>query len=348
MFAPLSLLLGVAAAVLVDVALLHTDSGRSSSILDVIATLNGTGLSVKEFLVNIATPTLEEIRNTSQSVLVFSGLPFANNGALGDVLADFVDAGGNVVVMYSAQISYEGLHVAGRFQTVGMHAMFSTSFHHNDGPQTMVKVVPNHPLLESVSSFDGGLYSYRPHALGVAAGALLVANWSTGEALIAVFEPRSKFNGSIVSLGFTPQSSDQGSRYWNSSTDGAQIMANAVRLALLGRNTATLRPAQSTPVTRATASTTLVSTRIMTSAVPGSETAPILTSVTITATPIGQVVGGAVGSVAACLGLLLILVLCWVARRRKRRDSEVPSSELPTSAPIYHDTSDVRAISNSS
>jgi hypothetical protein len=215
MFALLSLMTGVAVAVLSDIALLHTDSGRSSSILDVIAKLNGSGLSVIEFLVNIVTPTFEEIRNVSQSVLVFSGRRFANNGALGNVLADFVDAGGNVVVMYSAQISYEGLHIAGRFASAGMHAMFSTSFRHDDGPRTMVKVVPNHPLLDNVSSFDGGVYSYRPSTLAVTAGAVLVANWSTGEPLIAVFEPRSKFSGSIVSLGFTPQSSDHDYRYCN-------------------------------------------------------------------------------------------------------------------------------------
>jgi hypothetical protein len=337
----LLLVVGSVAAALVDVALLHTDFGRSAGILDVVAKLSEVNLTVKEFIVSVATPTLAELQNASHSVLVFSGLPFASNGALGDVLADFVDTGGNVVVMYSAQITYQALHLAGRFESAGMHPIFAASFAYNDGPRKMVKVLASHPLLSGVSSFDGGQYSYRADAKSVSSGALLVANWSTGEPLVAVHEPRTKFNGSVVSLSFTPQSSDYISLFWNSTTDGARLMANAVRFGSDVSNTATLPPVQSivpTPTAAMAAASALSSTGALATNTTSVETTAMLAT---GATPNGPMIGGVVGGAIFGLGLLVV-VSVYVVIRTRARHRPTPSPPV-SNAVVYADVTDVRS-----
>lgn len=330
----------IVAVTAVDVALLYSDSGRSPSVLDVVAKLNASQLSVKEFAVNLGTPTLAELQNASRSVIVYSGFPFASGVLLGNVLADFVDAGGNVVVMYSALITYRSLHVAGRFETAGMHPVLSSSFVYNDGPRTMIKVAPSHALLDGVSSFDGGPYSYRPSVTTLTAGAVLIANWSTGEPLVVAIEPRTKFNGSIVSLGFSPQSSDADNRFWNSSTDGARLMANAVRFWQPKANTATLPPFETpgaTTTTRSTLGTTTDTTDGMSETLTNATSAGAVPAETVVSAPDGGVIGGAVGGAVAGLGLLILVAVCVARVRSRKRDQPV----LPADA-TYGDASSVR------
>ncbi len=66
---------------------------------DVQSKLEGTGLFTQVGVHDVRsyTPTLAELQQYS-AVLVFSNYTFSDNVALGDVLADYADAGGGVVV----------------------------------------------------------------------------------------------------------------------------------------------------------------------------------------------------------------------------------------------------------
>lgn len=138
---------------------------------------------------------------------------------LGDVLADYVDAGGRLVVSVFAT-GVQGLTPEGRLRSGGYLPVASGSY--TSGPrESLVADLPDHPLLQDVRNFDGGDASYRGTGLDVTEGSTLVAHWSSGEPLVAV-------RGNVVFLNFFPPSSDVGWGFWDAATDGAQLMVNAL------------------------------------------------------------------------------------------------------------------------
>ena len=93
---------------------------------------------------------------------------------------------------------------------------------------TLGSVTSNDPIMNGragvITSFDGGSSSY--HAIAtVATGAMLSATWSDGTPLVAY---RTNKTGRVVSLNFYPVSSDVRGDFWQSSTQGATIIANAL------------------------------------------------------------------------------------------------------------------------
>ena len=86
-------------------------------------------------------------------------------------------------------------------------------------------VCPGHPLLRGVESFHGGSGSFRDVAL-LTFGAIPIAEWEDEFNFAAEMPGR---NGRIIGLNFLPPSSDERDDYWDASTDGDLIMANALR-----------------------------------------------------------------------------------------------------------------------
>ena len=75
----------------------------NTSLMDVQLKLSATGLfgTVTTFDVATTTPLLSDL-SSFDSVLVFSDRCFANSTALGDTLAEYVDAGGGLVIAMQA------------------------------------------------------------------------------------------------------------------------------------------------------------------------------------------------------------------------------------------------------
>jgi hypothetical protein len=191
---------------------------------DVVAKLRALNLTVELHSARVSTPSRALLQSSTSAMFVWTGLGgFANADAVGDLLADFVDGGGLVVTAHNARIG-------GRFLSSGMLAIPQLIADANRA--RLVPVRSDHRLLAGVNSFDGGDRSVRSVSLEPSAGADLIAKWTTGEPLIAVFD--EKFTGTIVSLGFYPLSSDfagggnEGAGLWISSTNGAQMMLNAL------------------------------------------------------------------------------------------------------------------------
>jgi PKD repeat protein len=204
---------------------------------DVQAKLTSTGLfsQVDAFTVvsGDPTPTLAELQEYD-AVLVYSDWEFGNSTAIGDVLADYVDAGGGVVLATFAfwdPAGYGG-GVGGRISTEG-YLPFSQNAQDDGTNLTLVADQPSHPILSGVTSFNGGLSSYF-NTVNLTENAYLVAHWSNDVPLIAVKEPMTEGAGCVVGLNFVPVSSDMMSEYWDSSTDGDLLMANSLLFAAAG------------------------------------------------------------------------------------------------------------------
>ncbi len=215
-------------------------------------------------------PTLEELQkyllfvNTMPlsltyaiycAVLVYSynSSAFLDGSQMGDLLADYVDNGGGVVVsVFTNCNNLRNGFIKGRFLEGNYHPILPARQHDTNGkrPLTLGRVhEPNHPIMAQVRSIDGGKSSFFCpgkyylflslrallilYAIGaVQAEAKLIADWSNG-APLAVDLPKNK--GVVIGINFFPPSCDTGDpRFWNSNTDGATMLANS--LAYAGRS----------------------------------------------------------------------------------------------------------------
>jgi len=164
------------------------------------------------------TPTLATLQLYA-AILVYSDCGFNDPNALGNVLADYADGGGHVVVSTFAFTSFN-FEIAGRFASDGYLPLTQGSY--TQGSQLfLVADLPSDPLLAGVGSFDGGSGSWHNNPVSLVAGATLVAHWTNGQPLVA-------YKGSVVALNFFPPSSDSRGDFWNSATDGVRLMTNAL------------------------------------------------------------------------------------------------------------------------
>ena len=170
---------------------------------------------------NAGTPSLAELQQYS-SVFVWTDSGFQDSNAVGDVLADYIDGGGHVVVStFAGYYSGTSFGISGRFAS-GNYLPTTAGSYTYGHRETLVKDAPASPLLAGVTSFDGGTNSWHNSGLTVKSGSTLVAHWTDGEPLVV-------YRGNVVELNFLPTSDTVRSDLWKSSTDGAQLMVNALK-----------------------------------------------------------------------------------------------------------------------
>ncbi len=191
---------------------------------DVADKLADEGLTVTRMSVASATPTLAEVL-PFDAVLVYGQFAFGDAAALGDVVADYVDAGGGAVIAQFAATT--GLDLRGRFKDDDYGAMTSAGAL-APGEHLLVAVLPDHPVLAGVVGFHGGNDSIRS-GVSLRVGATRVANWDDGALLAAEHQPSGA--GRVVALNLYPPSSDAVPDGWKATTDGGRLMANALTFA---------------------------------------------------------------------------------------------------------------------
>jgi hypothetical protein len=204
------------------VGVLHSDV--PDYIADVVSTLEGTGAFASVQAVDLSAsggfPSLSQLQ-FFDVLLVYSDVEFGDPVALGDLLADYVDAGGALVLAVFAMNPTWSLD--GRFETDDYYAIPESTVAGNDGPIALGTFDALHPILSGVSAFSGGTASLRPSGAGVHAQATEVASWSDGAPLVAT----RLVNGvRRVDLGFFPPSSAVDLGLW--SGDGDLLLANAL------------------------------------------------------------------------------------------------------------------------
>ncbi|MGZ5543840.1 MAG: immunoglobulin domain-containing protein, partial [Limisphaerales bacterium] len=195
----------------------------SSWNADVKAKIVGTGLflnaDIDVFDPSTSTPTLATLQQYA-AVLTWSDSPYQDPTTFGNVLADYVDSGGGVVIGAYAFSSSIGNGLAGRLVTGGYLPLTQAANAADTAHLTLVKDLPAHPILQNVNTFDGATAS-RHHSSALTVGSTQVAHWTDGKPLVAV-------KGHVIALNFRPTSTDVNSVGWLSGTDGGVIMANSL------------------------------------------------------------------------------------------------------------------------
>jgi len=195
---------------------------KDERLEDVRLKLVSSGIgTVDTFNARIKTPTYDMLGKYN-AILFFSYHGF-NQQELGNLLAQYVDNGGGVVIGTYSNCG-RGNRLEGRWCDGGYDpiTLGSTS---RTKSLVVGKSIPNHPILRGVRTFNGGVQSShgdgKPHA-----DATIIAEWTNGRPLIAEL---TKFAGTVVGLNFYPPSSDAADGCWDAATsDGKIILSNAL------------------------------------------------------------------------------------------------------------------------
>jgi len=157
------------------------------------------------------------------AVLVHSQTANSMAGELGDRLADYVDQGrGVAVALYASDTSHPVLQ--GRWRGGG-YAAWTNEQISSHGRQVLLKDLPGHPILEGVTTFDGGDSATYAHEMVLAPGAIQVASWNTRQPLVVTREVGA---GRVVGLNLIPLSSAATGLGWDARSDGARLLGNAL------------------------------------------------------------------------------------------------------------------------
>ncbi len=192
-------------------------------VQDVQSKLLGTGLVTAVDIIDVieSLPSLSDLQQYD-CAFIFSDDEFFDPAVIGDTLADYVDSGYGVVV---AVFEDTGNNITGRWLSGGYDCM-DTQSQDQDEELTLGDVLfPLHPVMKDVHSFDGGSSSYNCPG-DVLENTTVIANWSNGHPLVI---EKTGFNARIIMLNFYPVSNDIRGDLWHADTDGALIMANAVK-----------------------------------------------------------------------------------------------------------------------
>ena len=205
------------------VLVLHTWS-------DIIGTLmttfkNGCGAyctRIEDFdygpLGNMAVP---EWSYVSQFDLIIVGTNYFDgpNAEVGDLLADFIDSGRNVLMMQAGfDTSYgDRAGIGGRWESDGYSPIERGGANYGSSGLGSI-YVPGHPFFDGVASLTGGL---RAMTYGVTAGAEHIADWADGTTLAAT---KMTGSGMACALNLFPYQS-----YGYISGDWVQLVMNAIR-----------------------------------------------------------------------------------------------------------------------
>lgn len=166
------------------------------------------------------TPTLAQLQGYD-ALLVYTNSSPADNNAFGDVLADYVDAGGGVVVaVFANSTTTAGRNIGGRWQT-GYEVILDQSGNASGAATLGTVAQPQHPVMQGVTNFAGGTTGSRPLGTALEVGSTLIASWSDGKVLVA-----QGANPSRIDLGFYPPTAVCSQSGW--STGGDQLMTNAL------------------------------------------------------------------------------------------------------------------------
>jgi hypothetical protein len=225
-FVACSVLLASSASAQTDVAICAAAAASvgSCEFTDVQAKLMATGQFNTVDIINVATatPTLTQLQ-AYDALICWTNTTPANNHAWGDVLADYVDAGGGVVVtVFANSTTTPTRFIGGRWQ-MGYEVIKDQSGNFTGAASLGTVAQPGHPVMAGVTSFTGGTQSYRPTGTALEVGATLIASWSDGKVLVA-----EGMNPKRVDLGMYPPSSSCGATNWSVATNGAELMANAL------------------------------------------------------------------------------------------------------------------------
>jgi hypothetical protein len=181
--------------------------------------LTGTGMFASSDLTYVdakdSTPTLAEL-SSFDSVLVWNNDYYKNPTELGNVLADYVDAGGGVVLATFSFYPVWVFPIAGRLMTDTTYSPYSVSSS-DWSTASLGTYNSSHPLMSGISSITG----YSRDVVDVNPGAEVVARWTDGTPFVA-----TNHGGKVVGITVWPGDKTMTGDYPRLFANALQYSAN--------------------------------------------------------------------------------------------------------------------------
>ncbi|MEM6672272.1 MAG: hypothetical protein AAF726_05480 [Planctomycetota bacterium] len=234
LFAPAAaaLLVTTAQAQLPDVAIVAAaeNSLTNCRYTDVQSYLLASGLFASVDIVDCVstTPSLMDLM-PYDGLLTWTNTSYDDGDALGNVFADYHDAGGAVVVaVFGTTTPTTNRFLGGRWITGGYEVIQTQLGNTNNSASLGAILVPGHPTVAGVSSLSAGL-AFRPDLMTPLVQGTVIAQWDDGSTLIAEGAMARR-----VDLGLYPPSNVCSSSFWDAAGDGDLIVANSLAYAVAG------------------------------------------------------------------------------------------------------------------
>ena len=198
---------------------------------DVADKINNTNTFASVSLINtrVFLPTLSEL-HSFDAILVYSGehYGFYNTDSLGNILANYVDQKGKIVIAGFVFKNADNFKIGGRFLSENYYInrpykfSYSTSINYDS-----LKIIQqNHPVFSNIKSVYSNYYNWYPYGYNMDKS-LVIGAWTKSKGIFVAID--YKKNIRRVELGMIPYSSDIDSENgWLANSDGAQLMANAL------------------------------------------------------------------------------------------------------------------------
>ena len=146
--------------------------------------------SVAYFDSRSGTPTLSQLEQYDV-ILTWTNSSHNNRIALGNVLADYVDGGGSVVIMTFSFLNTTSAGLGGRITSGGYSPFASASLGNHYSYATLGSIDASHPIMQGVTAAQ----DYYRDYVTLTGGSELVASWSDGEEYVAVKGSVAAVNG---------------------------------------------------------------------------------------------------------------------------------------------------------
>ncbi len=196
-----------------------------------------TGEFTAVHTIDVATqvPTLSDLQE-HHAVIVFSDTAITDPVSFGDALADYVDAGGGVVLATGSFTNGKGIE--GRFRSDGYAPVAWGNISDPGGNLGIVQepehawlpLVSGHFTTNGVNVFDGGLASRQVDA-EFEKSATVTARWSNGVPAIVLADTPANI-GRVAVANLYPPSDAADKTSWVSATDGDRVMSNTLLWAM--------------------------------------------------------------------------------------------------------------------
>ncbi|MEJ2354685.1 MAG: choice-of-anchor D domain-containing protein, partial [candidate division WOR-3 bacterium] len=207
-----------------DIAILGVEDPRYDAYLENVSEYlvnSGRFASVNTINGYATTPTLAELQ-TYDAVGVFSWRNWGDPDAIGDVLADYIDSGGNVFVAFAANAAAGDLPIGGRFDSENYWLISPNSYSMSNNYSMGTVLEPDHAIMTGVDSLISRS-KLNSEAL-VSKDATILAEFEDGTPLLAIGR---KNNSLRTDISFPFITSATNAAGIDATTDAELLIINA-------------------------------------------------------------------------------------------------------------------------
>ncbi|MFQ6603850.1 hypothetical protein ACIDC4_24245, partial [Flavobacterium sp. C3NV] len=205
-----------------NVLILNSYSGLSA--LDIKQKLENTHEFDNVDVISLTsfTPDLVVLQKYD-AILVCTAYGEIGRPGLGDVLAQYIDGGGGIV---DALFENSNQPITGLYNTNAYRVLVPNNINLRGVLSLGTIDIPNHPIMKDVATFIGG---YRSGSTNITPGSYVVSRYNNNDMLVIAKENVGLNHAKRASLNLQPVSNTVDPEGWDSATDGAKIISNALK-----------------------------------------------------------------------------------------------------------------------